>query len=150
MFSASPSVRWFSLTAAVLAIALCTSCNGDTRKPVHPTRGKVVNKNGAAPEGVLVIFTPVGETDAAKNWPHGFPRATTDKDGAFALTTYASDDGIPAGEYIVTMQWTPPVSGNEERDAPDKFGGRYADPKKSTWKVTIIEGNNDLPPFAVQ
>jgi hypothetical protein len=92
----------------------------------------------------------VGEKDAAKNWPQGFPRVTTDKDGAFALTTYATDDGIPAGDYVVTMQWTPPLPGERERDAPDKFGGRYADPQKSNWKVTIKEGANDLPPFSVQ
>jgi hypothetical protein len=123
------------------------SC-GETRKPVYPTRGKVVDKSGAPAAGVLVIFTPLDETDPAK-WPQGFPRATTEKDGAFVLTTYDAGDGIPAGQYAVTMLWQTPDPQDEERDNPDKFGGRYADPKNPVRKVTIQVGDNELPPIRV-
>ncbi|MBM3994414.1 MAG: carboxypeptidase regulatory-like domain-containing protein [Planctomycetes bacterium] len=130
-----------------VAVLFCVSCSREARKPVHPARGKVATKKGAALEGVLVILTPVGNAASETDWPHGFPRATTDKDGAFVLTTYESGDGIPVGEYAVTLLWTPKME--RERAAPDKFGGRYADPKKPTWKVKIVEGENELPTFTV-
>ena len=77
------STRTLSMIGFVAMVVLCTSCGGQARKPLYPTSGKVMYKKATPADGVLVIFTPVNETDAAKNWPEGFPRATTEKDGAF-------------------------------------------------------------------
>ncbi|MBI1832192.1 MAG: hypothetical protein HYR84_12175 [Planctomycetes bacterium] len=132
-----------------MLVLLCTSCHKESRKPVFPARGKVVLKSGAAAEGVLVIFTPTADVDPAKDWPDGFPRATTEKDGTFVLTTYEPGDGIPVGQYAVTMLWTLRDATNKERSGPDKFGGRFANPQKPAWTVTIREGENDLPTFTV-
>lgn len=126
----------------LLVVLPCVSCS-DGRKSVHPAHGKVEYQNKAA-EGMLLVFTPVN--DAVNNWPHGFPRATTDKDGTFKVSTYDDGDGIPVGDYVVTITW-PQTDGTHESVPTDKLGGRHGDPKTSTWKVTIVPGVNELPAF---
>ncbi|HEX3598636.1 MAG TPA: hypothetical protein VHU84_00760 [Lacipirellulaceae bacterium] len=74
----------------------------------------------------------------------------TDANGEYRLRSYEPDDGAPAGEYAVTFTWPQEEPGSDPADAPkrvDRLRGRYGDPKKTALKVTIHEGDNDLPPF---
>jgi hypothetical protein len=70
------------------------------------------------------------------------PQAVTKDDGTFELFSYESGDGIPAGDYALAFTW-------QDLDGlryagPDKLGNRYADPAKSTFKVTVEERPVDL------
>ncbi len=61
------------------------------------------------------------------------------EDGAFAISTFEEGDGVPAGDYVATFTWGKlnMISMSYEGD---RLKGRYADPKKSKIKVTVVEG----------
>jgi hypothetical protein len=70
------------------------------------------------------------------------PQAATREDGSFQLYSYEPGDGVPSGEYTLTFTW-------QELEGfvyggPDKLNGRYADPAKSTSKVTVVKSPVDL------
>ena len=46
--------------------------------------------------------------------------------GSYSLSTYDENDGVPAGDYFVTVTW-----GVDGRDDEDKLRGRYAEPGRS-------------------
>jgi hypothetical protein len=72
------------------------------------------------------------------------PQAVTDDEGRFVLATYAAEDGAPAGDYKVTIEW---FSGRGKKSGPDKLGGRFAKPETSGLKAHIEKGKNEIPVF---
>lgn len=133
----------------VLAALLGSSCASDSRKPLYPVRGKVFFQKARPAAEALVVFHPLNDPDPRKNWPEGFPRGTVAGDGSFALSTYQTGDGAPAGEYAVTIVWSPKNPDDRERETPDRLEGRYSDPQQSKWRVTVKAEANDLQPFFV-
>ncbi|HVL14005.1 MAG TPA: hypothetical protein VM529_15660 [Gemmata sp.] len=98
--------------------------------------------NGKPAVGAFVLFIPALES---ANSPDPRPRATVGDDGSFRLSTYGTEDGAPAGDYLVTVTW--PLDG---RDDEDKLQGRYRDRAKSGLKATVKEGSNDIPAFKLK
>ena len=96
---------WTGVTAVCLAAMSLSAagCGGIPRKPVYPVSGKVLYRGQPAAH-VRLILTPVGDAgpDALR------PRAYTNPDGTFQLGTYASNDGAPAGQYVVSLRWPRP------------------------------------------
>lgn len=92
----------------------------------------------------VVVLRPAAPGPLGDTLPHGEVGA----DGAFRIGTFGTGDGAPAGEYVITITWpearTDP-SGDEV--TTDRLKGRFADPARSPWKVTIKEGENELGPF---
>lgn len=146
MRTAMPASPWLALllTSATLLTAGCDRNDQGDRPPVYKTSGRVVVA-GKAAVGVDLNFHPLDPATAAL-----VPTATTTADGGFALTTFTTGDGAPAGDYVVTMVW--PKSNNPESDAAqgDRLNGRFADPKKSTVKARIVAGDNNLPVFRLK
>jgi hypothetical protein len=142
-------VRFFSTrpTGAGLffLLALALSGCGDGRVRTYPVKG-VVKVDGKPAHNLQVIFTPAG-ADAAARLPAG---AMTDESGQFTLDTQERT-GAPAGEYMVTFAWRA-ASGllKNQFDGPDKLKGKYADPAKKLFPVTIEAKSNDLPPFELK
>lgn len=70
--------------------------------------------------------------------------------GQFTMGTGAPGSGAPRGEYIVTFT-KPRITSDLERNGVetevDDFQGKYSDPQKSPWKVTVNKGENDLGTF---
>lgn len=147
------------MTLCLLCLFVGAGCGGgaeEGRLPVHPVSGKVSVK-GQSASGVLVLLHPAEGSPAAKEGV--IPSATTEEDGTFQLSSYEQDDGAPLGEYSVTIQWyqsdakstrgKPALPAGFARPS-DRFQGKYKDPKKSPWQVTISEGNHVLKPIEVQ
>jgi hypothetical protein len=71
------------------------------------------------------------------------------------ISTYRQNDGAPAGEYRVTLQWMQPEpprpNGPPAGFSPlhDKLEGKYRDAAKPAWVTTIEEGNNVLEHFSI-
>jgi hypothetical protein len=124
---------------AVLALAL-GGCSGSKvgRPPTYPVRGRLfVGDRPAA--GARVQLTAAGDPKLIGLCPH----ATVEPDGSFRLTTFKTGDGAPAGTYALTLTWPlPPAPGQEE--GPDRFRGRYADPRRPVRQVQAAPGDNDL------
>jgi hypothetical protein len=126
---------------------VCTSCGGGGG--LEPVRGKVLYK-GEPAKGAVVSFHPVAGNELDTIPPTG----VAGEDGSFSLSTRKPDDGAAPGHYVVTVVWPEPPGlkkakgGIPERGAAaDQLKGNYADKAKSTLKVEIKKGTNQLEPF---
>jgi hypothetical protein len=146
--SVSFSLLCGTLLMALLALAnsSCSRTDATDREPVFPVRGKVLVQ-GQPADNALVIFHPQESSDAEMIRPNGRAQA----DGSFTVGTYETGDGAPAGEYLVTITWPEPVTGNQDPDlAPDRLQGRYADPVRSKLRAKVGPEENVLQAFEIQ
>jgi hypothetical protein len=156
--------RWTTTgLLALLPFTLC-ACGGDEgfRFDVYPVDGQVTRGGKPVPR-VFVRFHPADPSKVTV--PNGQVGGTvmltseTDAEGRFVMSTYVADDGIPAGDYTVTIvKLSAPVEGdgessaeNEKDDAaaqpappadPAAVPALYNDPATSTLKVTVGTGPN--------
>src|SRR5262245_23967340 len=133
------------LAGAALAAALVISgCSNKLR--TYPVSGELFI-DGKPAEDAFVYFHP------ESGLPDGAPRpfAQVDKDGHFTISTYVSNDGAPAGEYIVTFEWRE-RSGllKQNFDGPDRLKGQFYDRDKSTFHAKIEKRPNVLPRYDLQ
>ena len=113
----------------LVAVVLAPGCNSqpDVRKTYTVTGTLTINGTPAG-AGVIVFLTPqFTETD--KHPIH--PRALTGEGGTFKFTTYESDDGVPEGEYVATLEWPPPTGPMSSYASGDLFGGAFAKPDQT-------------------
>jgi hypothetical protein len=109
----------------------------------------VVKFKGKPLQGIRVTLHPQPETAKSQFIPTG----QTGPDGKFSLSTGAPGNGAPPGTYVVTFEkpeiGSPASTGSIETEV-DAFGGKYSDPAKSQWTVTIEKGENSLQPFELK
>jgi hypothetical protein len=136
----------------LLAISVLLSVGCNKKKlpgpPTHPVHGKVFYQGRPAVDFCVALY-PI------QPWPgpQFAPSGMTDSNGEFKIHSYQPGDGAPAGEYTATFVWPQKLTPEQEADgvmAVDQLQKRYADPKKSTFRVTIQEGDNELPPFQLK
>lgn len=141
-------VRFTALGGAVLLCSAFVGCESEYVAPVatFKTAGKATFK-GQPIEGATLILHRQGETLA--DVPA--PSARVNADGSFAATTFVSEDGAPAGEYVATVEWRKmqKVDG-DWTPGPNLLPAAYADPGKSPIKITIAEGENVLSPIEIR
>jgi hypothetical protein len=77
------------------------------------------------------------------DWRTVKPQASVEADGSFQPNSYNLKDGAVVGEYALTVIWMGPPNVN----GPDLFKGRFGDPAQPVLKVTIKDGDNELPPI---
>lgn len=140
-----------SLVAA-LAVILVTSTGCDrgpkgiVRDPVTRVSGTILI-DGQPEQMVAVQLARVGEPDPKAGTSKVLtPSAFTDADGKFSIGTYdggPNGDGAPKGEYALTIQWGQ-LNLIGGLYSGDKFKGKYADPAKSEFKVTVADKPVDL------
>jgi hypothetical protein len=132
-------------TGAVLVLLLA-GCWGakEERPPAYAANDKVL-VNGRPAAGATVVLHARNDTKLAGLCPH----ALVEPDGSFRLTTYRSEDGAPAGTYALTLTWPLPARAGQE-EGPDRFKGRYADPRRPVCQVEIKVGTNDLEPVQLK
>ena len=133
-----------------LAFAPCgCGSKGGERPPAFPVSGRVFDSQGKPAEKAVVVFHRVG---GAAGDPK--PSGRVSADGTFRLSTYAENDGAPAGEYAVAIVWPGPppkeLKSDPGEEGPDRLGGRYGDANKPAWKVTVRDGVNELDPFKLK
>lgn len=133
-------MRTSALWALVLAVWVMAGCTGreSKRVKVYPVRGSVFFNGMPAAGAVVRVHGAGGEV---------LSRGVVQKDGAFSLTTYEAEDGVPAGHYRVSVYWRRPVA-EGERDGPSLIPERYSRPESSGLEVEIKPGgDNALSPF---
>ena len=126
------------LLQAILALGVCLMVSGcgskhGDRPVVHPVSGKLLVGGQPADKAEVALF-PVG-----REQPLMRPHATVQSDGSFHLTTFATRDGAPVGDFALTVTWPGPrIKGQgEDEPGPDRLQHRYADPKKPAASVRI-------------
>jgi hypothetical protein len=133
---------YFFMTA-MIALA-CASCGNSNN--LHPVSGNVLYK-GAPAVNATVFLRRQGVDPLNQQAIMGIVQA----DGGFTLVCESFGKGAPPGEYDVLIEWKhdPKLirTGSNTRPPPDRLKGRYADPKRRRFHVTIKAGPNDLAPF---
>lgn len=137
------------LATTLLGMAALAGCGRGVSVPsTVPVSGAVTYK-GKPLQGILVTLHRPGEAATGAFIPAG----QTGPDGKFTLSTGAPGNGAPPGTYVVTFTkpeiGSPASTGSVETEI-DAFGGKYSDPAQSKWTVTIADGDNALPPFALE
>lgn len=135
-----------TLLATVLLVGMA-GCSKDNRLPVFPVKGTVSVQGIKADNAQLMLHAvdPKSVEGLATR-----PMAIAGADGTFAVTTYVTGDGAPAGEYIVTVEWRNKAEGAFDAGPPDKLRGRYANPMSSPLRVKVEKQPNELAPFELQ
>ena len=142
--------RWtipqFALASAfLLASAVGCGAGKPNWEQVVPATG-AVTFNGAPVEGALQVFTPQDKSVPAKVRP----TATTESGGRFEIGTYDVADGIPQGDYDVTITWCPLVQHSEGASpGPNRLPVRYASAETSQLTVHINSEDTDLKTLAL-
>jgi hypothetical protein len=143
--------RALCVAVSLLAAGCAREQQGPERLPTVPVRGLVTVGGLPAPSLTIRLHsldTPQGEAAvyAAK------PSAMTEGDGTFAVSTYESGDGVAPGTYAVTFEWLTYNRLQNAYGGPDKLGGKYSDPVKSPYKVTVTgdEEAIELEPFRLE
>jgi hypothetical protein len=132
------------LIFALVAAGCGKKVTRDLPKP-FPVHGKVTY-GGKPAQGFRVSFHSLGEHQG----PAFAPSAVTDANGEFRLQSYQPGDGAPAGEYAATFEWLQDVNKSDPVDGPrmvDRLQGKFNNPSASTFKATVLEGENELSPF---
>ena len=96
-----------------------------------------VTVDGTEASGVIISYKPKAEiAEKHEQFLAGFNVMSVAK-GKFALKTYQSGDGIPAGEYSIFCQYYP-VQGDDPRRSKadvDVLGGKYVKEPVKDFKV---------------
>ena len=148
------------LAAAMLAMVTAAGCSQSEapRVPTNFARGQVFLE-GQPLAGALVVLHRQGEPAATTGTVNGVKaaepapsaRALSEADGRFTLTTYEAGDGVPEGEYVVTVVQRPAQKNGEGFEpGPNVLPPRYASPKTTDLRVRIAAGENELTPLALK
>jgi hypothetical protein len=142
-----------ALGALLLTLLVVMGGCGDGRIATYPVTG-IVNVDSKPAAGAIVIFVPNSTSEEGGDRQRPF--AAADAQGKFSLMTFEPDDGAPAGDYKVLIQWPAPPSADAARGGgraavgPDRLRGKYFDLDQATLTATVEERSNDLPPFELQ
>lgn len=124
--------HWILLLAF---LPVCCACSEDlNRKAVYPVTG-VIRVDGAPVNQLAVKCYPVNGLDRENTT---ISSTYTKEDGSFELSTYNSGDGVPEGDYILTVRWGKLNAVTMSYDG-DKFDGKY-NAENSDIKFTVTAG----------
>lgn len=115
--------------------------HSESRVPLYQTKGQAYFA-GKPAKGALLIFHPLGQNHLP--FP---PRARVEEDGWFMVETFQAKDGLPEGDYIVTVEWR--LGGEEEGgDGRSLVPSKYTRKETSTLRVSVsatMDGWCNLP-----
>jgi hypothetical protein len=122
---------------------LASGCgkSGPPRKATYPVKG-TLTVDGAAP-GSSLQLTCHNKAGMDTKMPT-VSQAMSEPDGKFSIATYEKGDGVPPGEYTLTVKWQEFNSMSMSFSGTDKLNNRYADPEKSDITFTVKDAPVDL------
>jgi len=113
---------------AVLVLPTIAGCGKSSTPPLMPVSG-TVKLDGKPVAGAQVTFFPA---DGRLEW---VGRATTDTQGAFQLRYRDQQNGVPVGEYKVTLSTERP-----DIEGAETFPAEYHNPEQTILAVTVPPG----------
>jgi len=135
-------------TVALVAAVVLTGCgqSGPPRVTTHLTKGSVTYQ-GQPVSGAFLALHP--KANPRPDVPTS--TAIVQPDGSFAATTYDAGDGVPEGDYVVTIQWRKATkSGGEFVPGPNLLPAKYGQPETSDVIVHVASGPTELPPIKLK
>jgi hypothetical protein len=110
------------------------------RKKTHPCTGKVTLEGKPVPNATVVFYSYNKRT---KKYAR-VADALAESDGTYVLSTYTAFDGVPAGEYSVTVTRHEPQFDETGKPTPNLLPDRYARPQTSPLKARAEAGKNTI------
>lgn len=137
-----------SMAAALLLIPGVWGCGkAEVKVPVVPVTGKLT-VGREVPVGAQIVLHAKGHTLPAGVSPVG----RVAEDGSFKISIYGNGEGVPAGDYVATVQWYKIVktSSGETISGPNVIPAKYGSPDTSPIKVTVRNEATNLEPILIR
>lgn len=133
-------VRFGFLLCLALPLVGCSDVRPKDAVPVFPVSGTLTHL-GQPMSGAVIAFHP-----AKSKWT---AQSTADADGKYSLTTYLTNDGAAAGEYVVTIHWPAEnvKTATDDPDPPlppDRLKDAYTNAKTTKLRATVREEPNTI------
>ena len=113
------------------------------RKPVQPVRGKVTF-DGAPAVGAQVVFWLPDTKDKDGKKATRVSDALVEADGTYAMSTYGAFDGLPEGEYKITVTLREPMFDPSGKLGKNLLPDRYASHLTSDLSARVKTGKNEI------
>ncbi|MBI2827035.1 MAG: hypothetical protein HYX69_20355 [Planctomycetia bacterium] len=139
-------IRTFAWTLLVVP-AIWGCGKSEVRVPVVPVTGKLTVR-GEIPVGAQVVLHATGHT-----LPEGVsPVGRVGEDGTFTVSIYGAGEGVPAGDYVATVEWFKVVKSPEGDviSGPNVVPPKYGNPATSPLKVTVKPEPTALEPIIIR
>lgn len=140
--------RAFPISLSIFVLAACGgSQDAKPRVATSPVNGEVT-VDGNAAENVIVSAVAEKLVATTPDLPKTVS-VQTDKDGKFHFSTYTDKDGLPLGDFALTVSWPDPQREAGERRVrrtattppiPDRLNNRYDSLEKSPKKFAVERG----------
>lgn len=141
------SGRTLSGTTLLFGLLLCGFCLGCGEKK-DPTQKKTFKVTGNLTVDDNVPETPLQlacyPKDRTPEPGEILPSCNSTLDGTFQFITYKEGDGVPEGDYVITVTWKDYNPITRTYGKVDKLNGRYSDPKTTTIEFTVDNASVDL------
>lgn len=134
------------VTGALLLALVCGCGKTEVKVPVVPVTGTIkVGKE--IPVGAQIILHAKGHTLPAGVSPSG----RVAEDGTFKVSIYSAGEGVPAGDYVATVQWYKIVKeGGGTISGPNVIPEKYGNPSTSPLLVTVKNEPTELAPILIR
>lgn len=109
-----------------------------------PVSGQVL-VDGKPIKDLWVKLHLIGETKGTLQ-----PKAQTDAEGKFQITSYVSGDGAPVGDYKITLEWLTLKPIGNAWVGPNKLAGPCGSAKTTEFSVSVADEPVVLPTFEVK
>lgn len=128
--------------AIIVATPLFAGCSGkpDWHAKTYRVTGTLTINGTPAPNAVLLAHLLTGHFDR----PGTIPYAIVNENGTFSFTTYNDNDGLPEGEFALTLTWPMTLS---EPGADDRLSNKYESLDSPVATILVKAGKNEIPPI---
>ncbi len=113
------------------------------RKPTHPVKGKVTVDGAPAVNAQIVFWSPDLKDKEGKKASR-ISDAFIDADGSYSASTYAANDGLPEGDYRVTITLREPYFEPSGKLGKNMLPEKYASHTTSELTAKVKAGANEI------
>lgn len=139
------SCRWtivFGLAVMLLMLAPWSSRGHGVETVAVKTR--ILFENQLA-IGAFVMLHPIGESPLPRDV---YPAGYVQPNGEVKFGTFGAHDGVPPGDYLVTVRWNKLIKNGEETSpGPNVLPQRYLLPMTSGLRMKVEIGMTETPPL---
>lgn len=122
----------FLVAVVIIAIGAMVGCQPAGGPSRHVVVG-IVSVDGTPAEGMLVQLIRQG----AGTGNDQYPSCISDANGKFQFGGGGTALGLIEGDYVATFAWLE----GKDLEAKDKLQGKFADPKGSSFRLTVPNDN---------
>lgn len=119
---------------------------------LHPVSGQITFNGEPIQDATIQLHPVTPKTDGSL--VHA-PSAVVREDGTFEVFTFRPDGrgrGVPLGEYRISVSWRGSLQGLSESsidELDERLPAKYTKPQTSGLTVTVTDGENSIPPIAL-